>query len=322
MVRSRNVLLLVLLFCSVASAQSTGTGYNWGGDLEDLTNNMVTRYGGALVTTGLWEVLVIYLLMVFRAWYNWGADRALSFAHHAHYPLPLPQIAWLSIKAAFLVWLLNHYMVNFGGTGFSFHSAGMAVSKHITLLIDHSVVDSLMAKLQNPTGLVIRGINPLDIIDAIVYLFVVWPFSGILNFCMFVLGGLGFLASGVFSIVGPIFIPLWLFHGHPNAWAWNWFQVMLAASSYRVFGACLQAVLAGIWMDFFTNTIGSDYSIPNWIAHGGVAIFLTLFTLLATTMIPLFAAAIFNGAGSFAQAATSAVGGAVAKGVEVASKLL
>jgi len=318
MMRVRNVLLLSLLLCSVASAQSTGSGFNWGADLEDLTNNMVTRYGGALVSTGLWEVLVIYLMMVFKAWYDWGSERALSFAHHAHYPLPLPRIAWLSIKAAFLVWLLNNYITNFAGTGFSFHSAGMAVSKHITLLIDHSVIDSLMAKLSNPTGLVIKSINPADIVDAIVYLFVVWPFAGILHFCMFVLGGLGFIASGVFTIVGPIFIPLWLFNGHPNAWAWNWFQVMLASASYRVFGACLQAILAGIWMDFFNNTIGTDYSIPNWIAHGEVAIFLTLFTVLATTMVPVFAAQIFNGAGAFAQAATGAVTSAVSKGAELA----
>ena len=320
MVRVKNVLLLAFVFSAVASAQS-GTGDNWGGNIEDLTNTMVNRFGGLCVTEGLWELGVLYVLMVFKAWWDWGAERALSFAHHAHYPLPLPRIAWLTVKAAFLAWLLNHYMVNFGGVAFSFHSAAMALAKHITLHLDHSAVDTFMGLIGTPTSLVVRGSNPLDIVDSVVYLSIVGPLSGILNFCMFVLGGLGFIASGVFTIVGPYFIPLWILYGHPNSWAWNWFQVMLAVASYRVLGECVQLVMAGAWLTFFTNKIGTDFSVANWIAHLGLAIFLTLFTLLATTIIPLFAAGIFNGAGSFATAANSAVIAAGQKAVEIGAKI-
>jgi hypothetical protein len=90
-------------------------------------------------------------------------------------------------------------------------------------------------------------------------------------------------------------------------------QVMIAVASYRVFGSALEYVMAGMWMLFVNNTLAGNTSVANWIAHGGIAIGLTLFFLLAMTMVPLFAAQIFNGAGAIAQAGSSAITGAVTR---------
>ena len=49
---------------------------------------------------------------------------------------------------------------------------------------------------------------------------------------------------------------------------------------------------------------------------------LTLFFLLGMTMVPLFSAQIFNGAGALAQAATGAVSSAISSAASVASTVV
>jgi hypothetical protein len=70
----------------------------------------------------------------------------------------------------------------------------------------------------------------------------------------------------------------------------------MAVASYRVFGEILQTIMSQMWIDFIQNTLNGDTSIANWIAHGGVCVYLTLFHLLAITLVPLLAGVIFVGA--------------------------
>lgn len=292
--------LLIAGFAAVASASAqtpipVPSGYNWGSVLVDWTQQMVTSYGGVFVQDGLTELGWLCALMVMWTWFQWGLER-FSFAHHAHYPLPLPRLFTIFLKTAIFVYFLNHYMVNFNGLQFSFHNWPMAVSKHMVLQLDNAPGgprDLMMAYIQNPTSLVDKPANPLAFLDGFVYSNVI-ALTGLLSFGMFVLGGLGFVGSGVFTVVGPYLIPLWLLGGRPAGWAWNWMQLMIALASYRVFGSVLEYVMARMWLDFFQNTMAGDTSIANWIAHGGIAIGLTLFFLLGMTMVPLLAAQILT----------------------------
>ena len=321
---NRKALLLGLLLAASASAQSlppAPAGEDWGTQLVDWTEAMITSYGGLFVNDGM--VLLAWLCAFKVLWtlFSWGLDRSLSFAQHAHYPFPMPQVAMIFLKLAILAYLLNHYMVNFPFVGFSFHSWPMAVSKHIVLQLDNSP-DSpsavLMAFIQNPSSLVDAPVNPLAVVDGTVYL-LVQAWTGLISFGMFVLSGLGFVLSGVMTVLGLYFIALWILGGRPAGWAWNWMQVLIAVASWRALGAVMEWVMARMWVDFIVNTLNGDTSIANWIAHGGICIGLTLFFLLGMTMLPLFAAAIFNGAGALGQAATSAVTSVVSTGVKLAA---
>ena len=326
MMTNKKLVLVGLVFAVSASAQTpipVPTGYDWGSVLVDWTQQMVTSYGGVFVQDGLTELGWLCALMVMWTWFQWGLER-FTFAHHAHYPLPLPRIGMIFLKTAIFVYFLNHYMVNFNGLQFSFHNWPMAVSKHMVLQLDNAPGgprDLMMAYIQNPTSLVDKPANPLAFLDGFVYSNVI-ALTGLLSFGMFVLGGLGFVGSGVFTVVGPYLIPLWLLGGRPAGWAWNWMQLMIALASYRVFGSVLEYVMARMWLDFFQNTMAGDTSIANWIAHGGIAIGLTLFFLLGMTMVPLLAAQVFNGAGAFAQAATGAVTSAATSVAKVAAAAL
>jgi hypothetical protein len=294
-------IVLGLLSTSAASAQgfafAPGGGEDWGSILVDWTQTMITSFGGIFVQDGIVELAVLSAILVLWTLFMWGLNRALSFAHNGHYPFPIPQVAMVFLKTAILLFFLTHYMMPFPGVAFSFHSWPMAVAKHMTLQLDNgpgSAKEQLMTLLQSPSNLIDKPLSPVALLDNIVYLHVV-VFMGILSFGMFVLGGLGYVMSGVFTVIGPYFIPLWLLGGRPAGWAWNWLQVMIAVASYRVFGSALEYVMANMWLYFLNSVMAGNTSAANWIAHGGICIGLTLFFLLAMTMVPLFAAQMFNG---------------------------
>ncbi len=322
-IRSKAVVIGLLAAASASAQAPVPLGENWGGQLVDWTNQAVNAYGALFISDGITELAWILALVVMWIWFQWGLNRALSFAHHAHYPLPLPQVLMTFLKAACLLFLLNHYMLNFAGLAFSFHNWPMAVSKHMVLVIGNAPgnpIDHLMADLQNPDTLIDKPLSQFAIMDNIVYpLVIAW--TGIVSFGMFVLGGLGFVFSGILTVLGPLLIPLWLLGGRPASWAWNWMQTMIAFASYRVIGAVIEYIMAQMWIDFITNTLAGDTSIGNWIAHGGILVFLTLFFFLAMTMVPLVAAQIFNGAGALAQAAASAVTNAATSVAKLAAAL-
>ena len=318
MLRNRKAVLITVvgLLCAWCMQAQGGSpppaaGEDWGSQLVDWTNAIVNNYGGVFLHDGTVLLAWLFALKVLWMLFLWANKRALSFAHHAHYPFPLPQFVLMFVKLAILVYLLNHYMVNFPFVGFSFHSFPMAISKHIVLHLDNgpqSPSAILMQYVQDPTTLVSAPVDSSAFVAGTVYLGV-QAWAGLISFGMFVLGGLGFVTSGVMTVIGPYFVALWILGGWPAGWAWNWLQVLLAVGSYRALGAVMEYIMARMWLGFIQNTLNSNTSIGNWIAHGGICVGLTLFFLLGMTMLPLFAAQIFNGAGALAQAATGAVSG-------------
>ena len=330
MLRNRKALLLGLVFAGPAAAQSAPApaGEDWGQKLVDITNQTVSAYGGLLLHDGLtilgWSLALVLLWIML----NWGLDKGLSmvFTHHDHHPFPLSRIVKTFGKAGVLVFLLNHYTANFPGLQFSFHNFPQAVAKHFVLVLRNAggavnQTDILMQYLQTPATLIAAPLNSVAVVDGLVYLAVhLW--SGLISFAMFFLGGLGFVLSGVLVVIGPAIFVLWLWGGIPGQWAWNWFNALMAVASYRVFGEILQTIMSQMWIDFIQNTLNGDTSIANWIAHGGVCVYLTLFHLLAITMVPLLAGVIFVGAHTMTQAGANAVIGAAGSAVNVATKIV
>jgi hypothetical protein len=285
-------------------------GFDWGSYVVNQVQIFVTQFGGLFVQEALWGLAVIYVGMILWTWIQWGMAKISHIAGHSHTPwMPLPQIAMLSFKCLLLAFILNHYLVNFPGVGFSFHSWPMAVAQHMTMQLDNgpgSPKDQLVQLLLTPTAMIDKPINPLDVIGSLVYLNVL-GMMGFLSFIMFVLGGMSFVLSGVFTVIGPYFVALWMLGGRPAGWAWNWMQVMIALASYRVFASAIEFVIGNMWIYFFSTYIGLNTSIANWVAMFAICIGLTLFSFITMAIIPLMAAQIFNGAGAIAQAGVSAV---------------
>ena len=84
-----------------------------------------------------------------------------------------------------------------------------------------------MQYLQTPATLIAAPLNPLAVVDGLVYLFV-HCLGRLRQFGMFFLGGLGFVLSGVLVVVGPVIFVLWMWGGVPGQWAWNWFNALIA----------------------------------------------------------------------------------------------
>jgi hypothetical protein len=336
MVKTQKLLLLGFALAASALGQAgpfaatpnavsgLAAGFDWGSYIVNQVQLFVTQYGGLFVQEALWALCFFYVLMIAWTWLMWALAKLGHVVGHNHAPwMPLQQMVVLSVKCFVLAFFLNHYMTNFPGVGFNFHSWPQAVAQHMTMVLDNgpgSPKDQLVRLLLTPTAMVDKPINPLAILDSWVYMGVN-GMMGFLSFIMFVLGGLSFVMTGVFTVVGPYFVVLWMLPGRPSGWAWNWMQLMIALASYRVFASAIEFVIGNMWLYFFSTYIGTNTSIGNWVAMGSVCVGLTLFSFVLMLMVPLLAAAVFNGAGSMAQAGVSAVTSAAGQAAGAAAKM-
>ena len=311
-------LLAILLLARPLFSQTpapAASGYDWGYLIVSQTNALVTAKGGILVNDGLAILAFIGGGLVLWEVIKWGMGR-LGFWHYTHWPFG--EIVMLFVKMGFLAYLLEHYIVPFNGLSTSFHQFPMVVSQHIVNQLDQSAITSFMAYVQSATTLVDPPKNPLAIIDNMMYLQIL-VIMGFVSAVMFLVTASGYVLTGVFTVIGPYFIPLWMFRGgHANTWAWNWFSGLIAFAFYRVISTAIGFVLGNMWIYFFVHGVGQDYSIANWIVLLPIVYVLTLFSVALMFMVPLITAALFSGAGAIGQSAASVVGNAVRTAVAAA----
>ena len=180
----------------------------------------MTAYGSLVLNDGMTVLAWSCALVLLWVMGNWGLDKGLSlvFPHHDRLSLSTFPNRQDFRELAFLVYLLNHYMVNFPFVGFSFHNFRDGDFKTRRFAFAQSAnnqTDILMQYLQTPSTLITAPLNPLAVVDGLIYL-LVHCWAGFVSFGMFVLGGLGFVLSGVFLVVvGPIIFVLWMFGGVP-----------------------------------------------------------------------------------------------------------
>ena len=300
--------LLPLMAMPLAAQAPPSSGYDWGNLIVQQVQTLVTASGGVFVGDGQKILAFIGGGLILWEFIKWGLGR-FGFYHHTHFPFP--EVAMLFLKMAFLSWLLYHYVIPFSGTSISFHQLPMVVSKHMVLQLQTSTMDTFMAYIQNSTQIVTKPVNPLALMDNLIYINIIL-ITGLLGGVTFFITGFGFVGTGIYTVLGPYFIPLWMFRGgHAYSWAWNWFQGLIAFAFYRVMSDVIGFVLANVWIYFFVHGVGTDYSIGHWIVLLPVVYMLTIFFLAAMLLVPLLTASLFSGAGAIGQAAVLAVGGAV-----------
>ena len=300
--------LLPFVAMPLAAQAPPANGYDWGNLVVQQVQALITAHGGVFVADGQRMVAFIGGGLILWEFIKWGLGR-FGFHHYTHFPFL--EVAMLFVKMAFLSWLLYHYVIPFGGTNTSFHQLPMVVSKHMVLLLQTNTMDTFMAYIQNSTQIVNKPVNPLALLDNLIYINII-GITGLLGGITFFITGFGFVGTGLFTVLGPYFIPLWMFRGgHAYTWAWNWFQGLIAFAFYRVMSNVIGYVLANVWIYFFVHGVGQDYSIGNWTVLLPVVYMLTLFFVAGMLLVPLLTASLFSGAGAIGQAAVVAVGGAV-----------
>jgi len=305
--RKRAVVLLFALGAGACSAPAAGI--DWSGQIVDQVNNLITANGGVLVPAGLlllaWIAVFKLLLMITPM-----LLRRLDFLGHSgwHVSVHFSDIFILLFQVMLCSVALSHYMVPVAGSALSLHQIPTAIAKSITGTFDTTTMDTFLGYV----GATVKNLaqpNPLMLLDVVIYVTIL-SVMGLLAAAMFVISSFGLVGVGVYTVLGPVFIPLALTK-HFYGWFWNWLQGLFAFAMYRVMAAAIGWVWSNVYIYFFIHGVGTDYSIANWIVLLPVVIMLTLAFLYSMFKIPAMTSALFSGAGSIGQSYVSAAGSAV-----------
>jgi len=105
MLRNSKALLIGLLVAASASAQSGGppapAGEDWGAQLVDWTQTMVTNYGGVFVSDGITLLAWLAAFKVLWTIFLWGLDRGFSLPSMRIIPFRFPRSRLSSSSSPF-----------------------------------------------------------------------------------------------------------------------------------------------------------------------------------------------------------------------------
>jgi type IV secretion system protein VirB6 len=123
---------------------------------------------------------------------------------------------------------------------------------------------------------------------------------------MFAVNAFGFAAYGLFTLFGPLLIPLYLTRNFHSKF-WGWVDNLIVFAMYRAVSAALTFVWLNVLVSFFDNTVNGDYSIGHWLALVPTLLMLTVSFAWAMFKIPALTSMLFGGAGAGAQGATDSL---------------
>jgi hypothetical protein len=288
-------LLLSLAVLAALAPAAPAAGIDWGGQVVAAVNNLVTARGDILVHDGLWLLTVIgvakLLLLIAPA-----LLRRLDMFHHLHFNFS--EIFILLFQIALCSVALHHYSVPFPGSSLSLHQIPTSIARNLVTEFDTAQLDTMNNYIQTTLTNVAKP-GPLAILDCLIYVTII-GLMGLVSAGLFLITSFGFAGIGLFTVIGPLFIPLALTK-YFYAWFWNWLQALVAFSMYRVMATVLGWVWSQVYIYFFVNGIGSDYSIGHWIVLLPVVIMLTVAFLFTMISIPKITASLFSGAGAIGQ---------------------
>lgn len=281
------------------------TGINWLGLLVDQVNDLITSSGGVLVHYGLvllaWIALFKLLMLVIPM-----LLRRLDLLGHSgwHISIHFSDILILLFQVALCSVALNHWMTPFAG-GLSLHQVPTAFAKSLTTEFNNATFDEFI-RYVSATVTNLEQPGPMQILDIFIYLGVLID-MGVLSAVMFVIASFGFVGVGLYTVLGPLFIPLALTK-HFYSWFWRWLEGLFAFAMYRVMAAAIGWVWANLYIYFFVHGVGPDDSIANWLALCPVVVMLTVAFVYSMFKIPALTSALFSGGGSIGQSYVSALG--------------
>jgi type IV secretory pathway VirB6-like protein len=157
--------------------------------------------------------------------------------------------------------MLRYYNVPLPMIGSSVHQVLPEIGRQLSSNIDLASLDTLLAHIAAiATGTERPSIfNPLELFVFASIMVDMIAIEGIL----FGVTILGFVAVGIGSLLGPLFIPFlvvprlnWLF--------WNWLSFMLQYSFYQVVASALVFVWTNVLVNFIDRSIHGDYTLAHF----------------------------------------------------------
>jgi type IV secretion system protein VirB6 len=268
-------------------------------------DDLVTSHMELFVADGLRLANVLAVLVLTMKAIGWMFHGVSSW--HAHFALG-PLIEFLGKLACVLI-LLHYYNNPLPGSAVSFHQIFSYTGRLIGASIDLQILNDFLARCAEVLKNLQKPIS-FDVIGIAEYLYVLVNLA-LIEGILFVITIFGFIAIGIGSLVGPLFIPLLLVPNLSSLF-WRWVNSMMVYSFYQVVAKAMIFVWCHIVVAFFSNAIHGDYSI------GGFLYLLVPFGMLnvgfifSLSRVPSLAAEYFGGLGSVG----ASLGAAISRSVQ------
>jgi hypothetical protein len=255
------------------------------------------NFGNQLLTSLGILMLVIYGL-------KWAAHSAAR--HHGEFDFP----GLIHFFGLFLVAeaLMRYYNTPLPWSGVSFHQLLPDTGQQLARAIDISTLDGLTSRVTAIVNGTERPsiFNPLELLS----------FTGIF-LEMFLIEGLffgvtilGFIAVGIGSVMGPLFVP-WLIVPRFSWLFWNWVSFMLQYSFYQVVASALVYVWTHVLVTFIDSAIHGDYTLAHSLLMLVPLSVLNIGMLFSVIRITSFCSDLFKGTAGAGAGMVGAVAGAV-----------
>jgi len=307
--------LLVCLLLPVAAraAAPPATGTNWLQQVTTQVDNLTTTHGDALVDMGATELNFIALMSLIAMVIRWNLAHMVIGYRPVNFTVGDLFIFFFKLFACSL--MLHYYFNPFPGTAISLHNLFANVAQAIASTLDQDIINDFLTRVRNVGDSSQRPVG-LDVVGVIVY-FAVMLNMALIDLAMFAVDAFGWVAYAIFSLFGPLAIPLYMTRNFSSKF-WGWLDGLIVFSFYRAVSAGFSFIWLNVLVGFFDNTVAGDYSIGHWLAILGTLIMLTGAFFWGMFKIPMITSMLFGGVGAAAQGFTSSVTSAITVAAEAA----
>jgi type IV secretory pathway VirB6-like protein len=261
--------------------------------------DLVDGYVDLFVNDGmiLAKLVGIYLLMVRGATY-------MLRAQSTHWPMtPLDELGIFIGKFLAVLGMLHYYNTPLPGVSFSFHQIFTTTATSMSHLINTDVFTDFMSKIQCLSQNLEKP-SFTDLSGIVLYYIVLGSLALIEGVLFFVIC-FGFVAAGLGSLLGPLFIPFYMWPTQAARF-FRWIDYMVVYAFYQVVATGVIAIWASVLVHFIDNALHGSYDLAHlailFVAFGG----LNVTIVLSLTRVPAMAGELFGSGGSVgAQVANS-----------------
>lgn len=306
---TKRLLLLALLALVLVPTASfaASPGINWLGQVTSAVDNLTTTKGDILMDLGVTELNFVALMGLIAMVVRWNLGHMVIGQRPVNFTIGDLFIFFFQLFACCL--MMHYYFNPLPGTALSLHNLFAGVAQSIAANLDQAIMDDFLARVRNVMDATSRP-SGMDFIGIIIY-FIVIALMALIDLAMFAIDAFGWVCYGIFSLFGPLAIPLYMTK-HFSSKFWGWFDGLIVFSFYRAVSAGFAYIWLNVMIGFFDNTVAGDYSIGHWLAILATLIMLTGAFAYGLFKIPMITSMLFGGVGSAAAGYSEAFLGTVA----------
>jgi len=223
------------------------------GWITEAIDQLIATSAGLFVADGfaLTRIIAVFMLVLYAIRWMWSDA------------LPLPMLVEFLAKLTIALVLLYYYTNPFPFSGLTVRTIFTDTAHTLSSTIKLDLVNQFLAKASAVTN-GLQKPSMFDMMGTLVFESVLFLMC-LADAAMFAVTSIGFVATGIGGLLGPLFIPLILIPSWERRF-WSWVDFMIVYSFYRVVATAVIFIWATMLNRFFDQVVGLDYSIGHMLA--------------------------------------------------------